>query len=107
MIPATSAIRPDVPVDLLAGYLDYVKGLDCAQQAKSLRRRGAIRFLDRFDDLDAWMARPTKARLDDTKRADAWPFMSWCSRSVGSTPTSITSQHAAMALFDVGPATSR
>jgi hypothetical protein len=78
MIPATSAIRPNVPVDLLAGYLDYVKGLDCAQQAKSLRRRGAIRFLDRFDDLDAWMARPTKARLDDTKRADAWPFVSWC-----------------------------
>ncbi len=78
MIRATAAARSDVPVDLLAGYLDYVAGLDCAQQAKSLRKRGAIRFLDRFDDLDRWMTRPTRARLDDTKRADAWPFVSWC-----------------------------
>jgi hypothetical protein len=78
MIPATSAIGSNVAVDLLTGYLDYVAGLDCAQQAKSLRRRGATRFLDQFDDLDAWMSRPTRARLDDAKRADAWPFVSWC-----------------------------
>jgi len=38
----------------------------------------AIRFLDQFDDLDAWMSRPTRARLNDTKRTDAWPFVSWC-----------------------------
>ena len=67
----------DAPADLWAGYLDYVAGLDCAQQAKYLRRRGAIRFLERFDDLDAWMTRPTSARLDDAKRADAWPLVSW------------------------------
>jgi hypothetical protein len=78
MIPAHATDALDVPVDLLAGYLDYVDGLDCAQQAKNLRRRGAIRFLDQFDDLDAWMSRPTRARLDDAKRADAWPFVSWC-----------------------------
>jgi site-specific recombinase XerD len=78
MIPATTDAASNAPVDLLAGYLDYVNGLDCAQQAKSLRQRGALRFLDRFGDLDAWMARPTAARLADTKRADAWPFVSWC-----------------------------
>ena len=78
MIAATTASASKGPVDLLARYLDYVAGLDCAQQAKSLRRRGAIRFLERFEDLDAWMARPTKARLEDTRRADAWPFVSWC-----------------------------
>ena len=66
-----------VSTDLLNDYLDYVGGLDCAQQAKSLRRRGALRFLERFDDLDAWMTRPTTARLTDATRADAWPFVSW------------------------------
>lgn len=77
MSPATATAEAHLPVELLAGYLDYVAGLDCAQQAKSLRRRGALRFLERFD-LDIWMTRPTRARLDDTKRADAWPFVSWC-----------------------------
>ena len=78
MIPTTAVAGANEPADLLAGYLEYVDGLDCAQQSKSLRRRGAVRFLDQFDDLDTWMTRPTKARLDDTKRADAWPFLSWC-----------------------------
>jgi hypothetical protein len=63
--------------DVLAGYLTYVRGLDCAQQAKSLRHRGAVRFLERFGDLDAWMTRPAAARLADAARADAWPFVSW------------------------------
>ena len=79
MIPASAGdIAASVSdEDLLVGYLGYVAGLDCAQQAKSIRKRGAIRFLDRFRDLDAWMTRPTSARLDDTTRADAWPFVSW------------------------------
>lgn len=63
---------------LLDHYFDYVADLECAQQAKSLRRRGAERFLDRFGDLDAWMHRPTAARLDDATRMNAWPFLSWC-----------------------------
>jgi hypothetical protein len=72
-----AAVAAHVSTDLLAGYCDYVGGLDCAQQAKTLRRRGALRFLERFDDLDAWMTRPTPARLADATRADAWPFLSW------------------------------
>lgn len=75
---AASAAGLESGADLLASYGDYVSELDCAQQAKSLRRRGAQRFLARVEDLDAWMTRPTQARLDDTKRADAWPFVSWC-----------------------------
>lgn len=63
---------------VLDRYLDYVGGLDCVQQAKSLRRRGAERFLDHFADLDAWMLRPTRARLEDAYRSDAWPFLCWC-----------------------------
>ena len=38
MIPATTA-EADLPVELLAGYLDYIAGLDCAQQAKKCRER--------------------------------------------------------------------
>jgi integrase len=78
MIAVDCTVEPAARGGLLADYLDYVAELGCAQQAKSLRRRGALRFLDRFDDLDAWMTRPTRARLDDTRRADAWPFVSWC-----------------------------
>jgi len=64
--------------NLLDRYLDYVAGLDCVQQAKSLRRRGAGRFVALFGDLDAWMSRPTSARLEDAHRSDAWPFLCWC-----------------------------
>lgn len=74
---AVAVVEAPVSNDLLGGYLEYVRGLDCAQQAKSLRHRGAVRFLERFDDLDAWMTRPTPVRLRDTARADAWPFMAW------------------------------
>ncbi|MGE0305183.1 MAG: tyrosine-type recombinase/integrase [Acidimicrobiia bacterium] len=65
----------DGPLD---GYLDYVVGLDCVQQAKSIRKRAAQRFLASFADLDKWMLRPTAARLEDARRADAWPFLCWC-----------------------------
>jgi len=78
MIPAPGFVEPAGSAGLLAGYHDYVDGLDCAQQAKSMRHRGAGRFLERFDDLDAWMTRPTAARLQDVSRSDAWPFVSWC-----------------------------
>lgn len=77
MIPAAVLVESKMSGGLLDGYLHFVAGLDCAQQAKSLRKRGAVRFLDRFDDLDAWTTRPTSAGLDDTRRADAWPFVSW------------------------------
>jgi site-specific recombinase XerD len=64
--------------DLAAAYRIYVEGLACAQRGKRLRIRGLDRFLARFGDVRSWMARPTSARLDDARRADAWPFLSWC-----------------------------
>lgn len=64
--------------DLAAGYRIYVKALGCAQQGKRLRILGLERFLARFGDVRTWMARPTSARLDDVRRTDAWPFLSWC-----------------------------
>ncbi len=78
MRAAAAIVEPSAEVDLFAGYVDYVAGLECSQQARSLRCRAAARFLERFDDLDVWVCRPTRARLDDTKRLDAWPFVSWC-----------------------------
>ena len=65
--------------DIAARYRDYVAGMSCAQRGKRLRILGLERFLERFgDDLDRWMQRPTAARLDDVRRCDAWPFLSWC-----------------------------
>jgi site-specific recombinase XerD len=77
MIPAT-ATAPAGTVDLAAGYRRYVAGLACAQRGKRLRVLGLERFLARFYDIEAWMARPTAARLDDVRRTDAWPFLTWC-----------------------------
>jgi hypothetical protein len=64
--------------DLDAAYRIHVKGLACAQQGKRLRILGLERFLARFGDVHSWMARPTPARLDDVRRTDTWPFLSWC-----------------------------
>jgi hypothetical protein len=65
-------------VDVAAGYRRYVDGLVCASRGKRLRVLGLERFLARFGDIEAWMARPTRARLDDIGRSDAWPFLTWC-----------------------------
>ena len=77
MIPA-KATAPAGVVDLEAGYRRYVEGLAGAQRGKRLRVLGLERFLARFGDIEAWMARPTSARLEDVRRTDAWPFLSWC-----------------------------
>lgn len=82
---AASSVDPDARDDVVSAYGDYVSAygdyvsaLSCTQQAKHLRYRAAHRFITRFDDLGVWMTRPTRVRLDDTRRADAWPFVSWC-----------------------------
>ena len=77
MMPAT-ATAPGGQVDLEAGYRRYVAGLACAQRGKRLRVLGLERSLARFDDIEAWMARPTPVRLEDVRRTDAWPFLTWC-----------------------------
>lgn len=64
--------------DLAVDYRSYVEQLDVQQQSKRLRLVGLERFLARFDDVGAWMRRPTAARLDDARRADAWAFLAWC-----------------------------
>lgn len=64
--------------DLAVDYRNYVNQLDVQQQSKRLRLVGLDRFLGRFNDVGAWMRRPTAARLDDARRADAWAFLAWC-----------------------------
>jgi hypothetical protein len=66
-------------VDLLAAYQRHVAGLAISEGCRSARRRGAHLLLARHPDLGAWMARATPARLADLHRADAWPFVVWCS----------------------------
>ncbi len=63
--------------DLLADYEAFVEQLACGGQGKYLRRMAARRFLERWPDPEAWMRRPTPARLVDVERAKAWPFLTW------------------------------
>ncbi len=76
--PASRTLPAERWVDLAAGYRGYVEGLCVQRQSKRLRLVGLDRFLGRFDDVGAWMQRPTAARLDDACRADAWAFLAWC-----------------------------
>ena len=64
--------------DVLVDYQAFVDHLPCTGQGKRLRRRAAQRFLDRWPDPQAWMERPTAARLADLSRTGAWPFVTWC-----------------------------
>jgi len=67
-----------VGTDLIAGYDRYVDGLPIDPSMRSARRRAARALLVEHSDLQAWMRRPTPARVADLHRADAWPFISWC-----------------------------
>ena len=64
--------------DLLADYIAFVDRLRCGAQGKRLRRTAAERFMKAWPDVDAWMRRPTPARLTDLQRSGAWPFLTWC-----------------------------
>ena len=63
--------------DVLADYDAFVGQLRCGQQSKHLRRASAHRFMSCWPDLQAWMVRPTAARLRDVERTGAWPFLTW------------------------------
>lgn len=78
----TLAHAPSSPLergmDLLSLYEAHVASLPINQGCRWARRRAARRFLGRHPDLEAWMRRPTPARLLDLHRAHAWPFVVWC-----------------------------
>lgn len=65
------------PRDLLGDYLAFVERLDVDKGVKSSRRVAARRFLERHPSLEAWMSRPTPARLADLHRHKAWPLLTW------------------------------
>ena len=64
--------------DVLVAYADHVQGLPIGADAKRHRRNAATSLLAAHPDLDAWMMRPTPARLADLRRSGAWPFLCWC-----------------------------
>jgi integrase len=75
---AVVMLREQGAPDLLVAYADAVDALEIGADAKRQRRKAARRLLDAHPDLDAWMGRPTPARLADLRRSRAWSFVSWC-----------------------------
>jgi hypothetical protein len=69
---ATGADHP-----LIDGYARFCHDVGLADRAVRDRLRLARAFLDEHHDLDAWMARPTRARLADLQRIKAWSLVSW------------------------------
>jgi site-specific recombinase XerD len=65
-------------VDLLAAYGEFVTALAVGRAQRWARLRAARLFLNAHPNLEAWMTRPTPARLTDMRRLKAWPFLSWC-----------------------------
>lgn len=62
---------------LVDGYARFCHQLGLSDRALRDRLRLTRLFLERFPDLDAWMTRPTRARLADLHRVEAWPLLCW------------------------------
>jgi integrase len=77
-VSAVAAPTPISTPSLEASYRRFVAAMTCGQQGKRLRIIGMERFLGGWPDLEQWMTRPTAVRLVDIRRADAWPFLTWC-----------------------------
>lgn len=75
---AVVALRRGGAPDLLVAYAEAVERLPIGPDARRIRRAAAARLLARHPDPEAWLARPTPARLADLRRSGAWPFLSWC-----------------------------
>ena len=61
----------------MAAYADHVASLAIGEGSRGARRLAAQRFLARHPDLEAWLERPTPARVADLRRDEAWPFLVW------------------------------
>lgn len=66
---------------LLDGYARFCAQIGVSDRALRDRLRLAREFLARFPDLDAWLTRPTRARLEDLSRIRAWPLLAWAGLS--------------------------
>ncbi len=75
---AVQTLRQSGAPDVLVAYAEHVGDLAIGPDAKRLRCDAAKALLAVHPDLDAWMARPTSARLADLRRSIAWPFLCWC-----------------------------
>jgi hypothetical protein len=67
--------------DVLAAYADHIAALPIGENSRHARRLAARRFLEHHFDLDAWLDRPTPARMVDLHRDKAWPFVVWAAVS--------------------------
>jgi integrase len=66
---------------LLDGYARFCHRLGLADRGLRDRLRLARLFLAEHPDLAAWMGRPTRTRLADLRRVEAWPLLSWAALS--------------------------
>lgn len=66
---------------LLDGYARFCHEIGASDRALRDRLRLAREFLAQHPDLDAWMSRPTRSRLEDLARVAAWPFLAWAGLS--------------------------
>lgn len=77
MIPVPACHGSDPMIALLDAYAAHVATLPVTTAVCRDRLYRARRFLKAHPDLDAWMTRPTVARLADLHRPKAWPFATW------------------------------
>ena len=75
---AVATLEANGAPDVLVDYARFVAGLNIGPEAKRHRRNAAAELLGAHPDLQAWMGRPTRARLADLARSHAWSFITWC-----------------------------
>ena len=66
---------------LLDGYARFCHRADFPDRALRDRLRLARLFLAEHPDLKEWMTRPTRTRLADLRRIQAWPLLTWAGLS--------------------------
>ena len=66
---------------LLDGYARFCHRANFPDRALRDRLRLARLFLAEHPDLKEWMTRPTRTRLADLRRIQAWPLLSWAGLS--------------------------